>query len=440
MAQLYTNDIGFSKIYPMKSKSKTPDSLLTFIHDVGIPSSKHSDGTKELSQGRFKTICTEYGIPCTITEPYSPWQNRAEGGIRELKRHVHRKMKARHVPPKLWDFCCKWTCDIHSKTSSTLFALEGHTPYEVVTGNNPDISSLIDFDFYEPVWYYDEHQQFPEPKRLIARWLGEAHNVGQAMCYYILPASGIPIAQSTVQPISSDQRMQDEVKHKLLELDKAILQKFGEPERDDLPEYFDNTQSPDYITPSFEPVEEAMPEADNWDPESFDKHIAAEVIIPKGDQLLLEKVTRIKHDLDGNPIGKGNSNPIFDTRIYQVEFPDGHVEEFTANTIAECLYSQVDDEGKQYILLDDIIDFWVTKEAIPEENRFQISPNGNIHPRHTTKGWDLCVLWKDGSTSWEPLKDLKEAFCRGCYYTWPTRLSCISVVGPYSTTASITQD
>jgi hypothetical protein len=319
-------------------------------------------------------------------------------------------MKARHVPPKLWDFCCKWTCGIRSKTSSTLFAFEGHTPYEVVTGNNPDISSLIDFDFHEPVWYYDEHQQFPEPKRLIARWLGEAHNVGQAMCYYILPASGIPIAQSTVQPISSDQRMQDEVKQELLELDKAILQKFGEPERDDLPEYFDNTQSPDYITPSFEPVEEAMPEADDWDPESFDKYIAAEVIIPKGDQLLLEKVTQRKHDLDGNPIGKGNSNPIFDTRIYQVEFPDGHVEEFTANTIAECLYSQVDDEGKQYILLDDIIDFRVTKEAIPEENRFQISPNGNIHPQRTTKGWDLCVLWKDGSTSWEPLKDLKEAF------------------------------
>ena len=27
----------------------------------------------------------------------------------------------------------------------------------------------------------------------------------------------------------------------------------------------------------------------------------------------------------------------------------------------------------------------------------------------TTKGWDLCVLWKDGSTSWVPLKDLKES-------------------------------
>ena len=27
----------------------------------------------------------------------------------------------------------------------------------------------------------------------------------------------------------------------------------------------------------------------------------------------------------------------------------------------------------------------------------------------TTKGWKLCIQWKDGSTSWEHLKDLKES-------------------------------
>jgi len=38
--------------------------------------------------------------------------------------------------------------------------------------------------------------QFPEPKHDMARWLGEAHNVGQAVDYYLLPKSGIPIVQS----------------------------------------------------------------------------------------------------------------------------------------------------------------------------------------------------------------------------------------------------
>ena len=41
-------------------------------------------------------------------------------------------------------------------------------------------------------------------------------------------------------------------------------------------------------------------------------------------------------------------------------------------------------------------DMWIT------------STNGNKSIRLTTKGWKLCVGWRDGSTSWEPLKDLKE--------------------------------
>ena len=29
--------------------------------------------------------------------------------------------------------------------------------------------------------------------------------------------------------------------------------------------------------------------------------------------------------------------------------------------------------------------------------------------RRSTAGWQLCVTWKDGSTSWEKLSDLKES-------------------------------
>jgi len=61
-------------------------------------------------------------------------------------------------------------------------------------------------------------------------------------------------------------------------------------------------------------------------------------------------------------------------------------------------------------LLDELIDWKRTSESIPDEDIFQISHNGNIHKQRTTKGWKICVKWKDGSTSWEPLKDLKEAY------------------------------
>ena len=29
--------------------------------------------------------------------------------------------------------------------------------------------------------------------------------------------------------------------------------------------------------------------------------------------------------------------------------------------------------------------------------------------RRSTKGWDLCVLWKDRTTTWESLSALKES-------------------------------
>jgi hypothetical protein len=45
MAQLYINDIGFSRIYPMKNKSETADNLSAFIHDIGLPHAIQSDGT-----------------------------------------------------------------------------------------------------------------------------------------------------------------------------------------------------------------------------------------------------------------------------------------------------------------------------------------------------------------------------------------------------------
>jgi hypothetical protein len=148
-----------------------------------------------MPRNSYRGNLTQYA-KITLSHVQPP--NHTAHGIQELKRHVHRKLKACNVPQCLWGFCSKWSCDVCSKTASNNPYLEGHTPFKAVTGNTPDISSIADINFCEPVWYYDEIASFPEPKRKMARWLGEAHNTGQAMCYFILPSNGIPIARSTV--------------------------------------------------------------------------------------------------------------------------------------------------------------------------------------------------------------------------------------------------
>jgi hypothetical protein len=78
MAQLFINDIKYLRIMPMRKKSEAGSALLELIQDIGIPSVIHTDGAKELTQGKWKNICDDFGIKQTITEPYSPWQYRAE--------------------------------------------------------------------------------------------------------------------------------------------------------------------------------------------------------------------------------------------------------------------------------------------------------------------------------------------------------------------------
>ena len=60
------------------------------------------------------------------------------------------------------------------------------------------------------------------------------------------------------------------------------------------------------------------------------------------------KVIGRSKDVDGKIIGDYNNNSILNTMIYDFEFPDGEVQEYSANVIAENIYAQVDVEGHSY--------------------------------------------------------------------------------------------
>jgi len=153
-----------------------------------------------------------------------------------------------------------------------------------------------------------------------------------------------------------------------------------------------------------------MPEVDEVTPEAFDEYLMAEVLLPHGGNVLKAKVVGRKRDADGKEIGTRALNPILDTRKYKVEFPDGSTDVFTANVIAENLFSQVDDEGCSQVLMDEIIDHRSNGLAVSKDDGFKTTSSGQLRPRQTTKGWFLMVSWKDGSLDWVPLKDLKEAY------------------------------
>ena len=75
----------------------------------------------------------------------------------------------------------------------------------------PDILEYIAFEWYKPVYNYDK-ANFPEDCELICKWIGVAHNVGQAVCFWILSKSGTPITRTTVRNVSDTEQHTDEFK------------------------------------------------------------------------------------------------------------------------------------------------------------------------------------------------------------------------------------
>eukprot|EP00978_Attheya_sp_CCMP212_P035963 scaffold159681_cov67-Attheya_sp.AAC.2 len=72
------------------------------------------------------------------------------------------------------------------------------------------------------------------------------------------------------------------------------------------------------------------------------------------------------------------------------------------------MWAQCDLEGNQYILLDSIVDHTSDGHAVKKADQM-IVLNGRSTKCKTTKGWMLCVQWKDGTTTWERLSELKES-------------------------------
>jgi hypothetical protein len=348
MGQMYTNDVHFTKFYPMISRAEVPDTLIELIQDISIPSKLHLDNAKELTSGKMGDLLRKFLIQSTQSEPYSPWQVRAELCICGIKKSVGESLDRMGAPRCLWDYCARYHSVVRNLPAHPTYRLHGCTSHEIVTGRTPNILEYLDYAWYETVCYYDQEARFPEPRRNLAKWFGAAHRVGQTLCYQLLSASGRPIVGSTIQPLSRNEKKSEDIINRIKELDRMITDNISilptQPtleELRDIDVYAEDCQP--YI-----PVEPnaVKPEVDDFTPEDYENLIAAEVLLPKGDILVLAMEAGRKHDENGNPVGISNTNPLLDTRVFNIQFHDGHTEEYAANSIIENIYSQLDPNGE----------------------------------------------------------------------------------------------
>ena len=97
-------------------------------------------------------------------------------------------------------------------------------------------------------------------------------------------------------------------------------------------------------------------------------------------------VTNRSRGHDGKPIGVAHNNPLFDTREYDVEFTDGSIENYAANIIAENTFAQVDNEGREHLIMKEIVDHNKYHTLILILESKSRSYNGNKIPKVTSCG------------------------------------------------------
>ena len=409
--QVYATPGGWVRAYPMEKKSEAPDTLRDLLKEVGAPAKLILDNSKEQTEGDFRRIARDAGIRIVRIEPYSPWSNRAELAIGELKKAVRRRMARTNTPEVLWSDCVVFEAEIQCHTARRTRLLNGQTPQTLVHPETPDISRIAEFGWYDWIWWHNHAAQFPIQKKTLGRYLGPTKDIGPVMTAKILKINGRIAFRSSFTAVSKVEMEDPKVKSAMADFDAKVLVALKSKK------FMDETQVELDNTPKYPPYQDdwnqktpvAIPERDSYDITTYDPYIHAEVLLPHEGVNKPAQVRSRKRDSEGNLIGKAASNPIEDTREYIVVFEDGTEGQYSANVIAESLIHKIDsDLTLEEPLIRQIVGHRAnTKMAVTKEDG-TVKIKGTKYPKRTTKGWDLCIEWNNGETSWIPLSNVKE--------------------------------
>ena len=115
-------------------------------------------------------ILRAYHISNWHSEPYHQNQNPAEWWYRTIKSWPNTVMNRSGAPANSWLLCMIYVCYILNHIACG--ALNGSIPLLVLYGISPDISIVLLYTFYQPVFYATHDQHFPSESEERAIFLG----------------------------------------------------------------------------------------------------------------------------------------------------------------------------------------------------------------------------------------------------------------------------
>ena len=130
----------------------------------------------------------------------------------------------------------------------------------------------------------------------------------------------------TARKLTREELLNSSERQKRDEFDRNITEKFGTSHRGpDVP--LDTTvEYPDLYEDDETPCYDHLPDVNTYD--DYNEYVSMEVLLPRdGGVSEPGQIIGRSKDHAGKTSGKQNNNPLLDTRLYDVKFPDGSNEQ-----------------------------------------------------------------------------------------------------------------
>ena len=190
MAQFFCGrDTLVCDAYGTKSTKQFINTLSDNIRKRGAMDTLISDGGKYEISKRVTDLLRSLFIKDYQSEPYHQHQNKAENRFGLAKRYTNTVMNTSGCPACCWLLCLQYTCVVLNHLASP--TLQGICPVQALEGTTPDISFLLHFSFYEPIYYRIDSSEpdlnFPSSSNeKKGYWVGFADNQGDSLTWRIL--------------------------------------------------------------------------------------------------------------------------------------------------------------------------------------------------------------------------------------------------------------
>ena len=171
--------------YPLKSQNQFVNIVEDNIRFRGAMTKLISDYAKVEISNKVKDILRIYHSSRWNSELYHQNQHPAEGRYFTLKSWTNTIMNRSGATADCWLLCM-----IHASYILNLLfceALDGNVALGMLYDVSPDISILLLYTFYQPVFYATHNQSYPSASdERAARWVGFGEHVGDALTHKLI--------------------------------------------------------------------------------------------------------------------------------------------------------------------------------------------------------------------------------------------------------------